>query len=98
MSKSIERQIDVYTKTREDIRKILQLAKACSVNDRIKLFNEEMSAAAGGGGGDEEDDETRREQRAAEIRREIEEAKEAQKALDDKVIYHLTWNIFNRSQ
>ena len=27
MSKSIEKQIDVYTKTREDIRRILQLAK-----------------------------------------------------------------------
>ena len=34
MSKSIEKQIDVYTKTREDIRRILKIAKTCSVADR----------------------------------------------------------------
>ena len=34
MSKSIEKQIDVYTKTREDIRRILKVAKSCSVADR----------------------------------------------------------------
>ncbi len=39
-SKSIEQQIDVYTKTREDIRKILQLAKNCSVNDKSVSLTE----------------------------------------------------------
>ena len=39
MSKSIEKQIDVYTKTREDIRRILKIAKSCSVADRVKLLD-----------------------------------------------------------
>ena len=39
MSKSMEKQIDVYTKTREDIRKILDAAKKCSVAQRVKLLD-----------------------------------------------------------
>jgi len=38
LSKSVERQIDVYTKTKDEIRKILNLAKAGSVTDRVALF------------------------------------------------------------
>ena len=38
-SKSIERQIDVYSKTKEDIRKILNLAKVGSIKDRVSLFD-----------------------------------------------------------
>merc|ERR1719273_2257857 len=38
-SKSIERQIDVYSKTKEDIRKILDLAKGRSIKDRVSLFD-----------------------------------------------------------
>jgi len=68
MSKSIERQIDVYTKTREDIRKILEVAKACSVQERIKLFNNQSPF-------EEQVPEMSREERAQAIRREILEAK-----------------------
>ena len=42
MSKSIEKQIDVYTKTREDIRKILDVAKKCSVAQRVKLLDNQQ--------------------------------------------------------
>ena len=73
MSKSIEKQIDVYTKTREDIRKILQLAKTCSVTDRIKLFDAQKPL--------ETIDDEERERKAEAIKREIEEAK-AQKQHD----------------
>ncbi len=71
MSKSIERQIDVYTKTREDIRKILDVAKACTVQQKIKLFNEQEVH--------EVNDTRDREERAEAIRREILEAKESDK-------------------
>lgn len=64
MSKSIERQLDVYTKTREDIRKILEVAKACSVQDRIKLFNRQSPF-----------ENFPREDKAEAIRREIQELK-----------------------
>ena len=68
MSKSIEQQIDVYTKTREDIRKILQLAKTCSVSDRVRLFNTQKPETP-------LKSEDERERRAEMIRREIEDAK-----------------------
>ena len=42
MSKSIEKQIDVYTKTREDIRRILDAAKKCSVAQRVKLLDNQQ--------------------------------------------------------
>ena len=67
MSKSMERQMDIYTKTREDIRKILEVAKACSVQDRIKLFNDPTPFT--------EPPMTSREERAEAIRREILDAK-----------------------
>ena len=69
MSKSIERQLDVYTKTREDIRKILDAAKACSVQDRIKLFNCQAPLA------EQPVESMTREEKAEAIRREILEAK-----------------------
>jgi hypothetical protein len=37
-SKSIEQQIDVYSKTKDEIRRILNLAKVGSVTDRVALF------------------------------------------------------------
>ena len=43
MSKSIEKQIDVYTKTREDIRRILNIAKQCSVAERVKLLDNQQN-------------------------------------------------------
>ena len=47
MSKSIEKQIDVYTKTREDIRRILDVAKKCSVAQRVQLLdNQQVDAEA----------------------------------------------------
>ena len=67
MSKSIERQLDVYSKTREDIRKILDAAKSCSVQERIKLFDNQRPF--------EEPIYTSREEKALAIRREILEAK-----------------------
>jgi len=67
MSKSIERQLDVYTKTREEIRNIIDSAKACSVQDRIKLFNRQAPLV--------EPVEITREEKAEAIRREILEAK-----------------------
>ena len=42
MSKSIEKQIDVYTKTREDIRRILNAAKKLSVAERVKLLDNQQ--------------------------------------------------------
>eukprot|EP00093_Oithona_nana_P001773 01773.XXX_148_9859_1 [CDS] Oithona nana genome sequencing. len=68
MSKSMERQMDIYTKTREDIRKILEVAKACSVQDRIKLFNDPTPFT-------EPPMTMTREERAEAIRREILDAK-----------------------
>ena len=68
MSKSIERQIDVYSKTREDIRKILEVAKACSVQQRIKLFNNQAPF-------EDQVPEVSREERAQAIRKEILDAK-----------------------
>ena len=38
-SKSIERQIDVYSKTKDEIRKILNFAKVGSIKDRVDLFD-----------------------------------------------------------
>ena len=38
LSKSIEQQIGVYSKTKDEIRKILNLAKTGSINDRVALF------------------------------------------------------------
>jgi hypothetical protein len=38
-SKSIEQQIDVYSKTKDEIRTILNLAKVGSVTDRVALFS-----------------------------------------------------------
>ena len=66
MSKSIEKQIDVYTKTREDIRRILQLAKTCSVAERVKLLDTNSC---------DKSVEDTRETKAEAIRREIMEAK-----------------------
>jgi hypothetical protein len=68
MSKSIERQIHVYTTTSEDIKKILDVAKACSVQERVKLFNNQVPFA-------EPTDYDLRVQKAEAIRREILNAK-----------------------
>ena len=70
MSKSIEKQIDVYTKTREDIRKILHMAKTSSVSDRIKIFNTQRPV--------QPPNEQDLEAKAEAIRKEIEEAKTLQ--------------------
>lgn len=78
MSKSIERQIDVYTKTKDDIRKILQFAKVSSVNDRIKVFESQKPPELLN---DEE-----RDRKADAIKREIEEARELQRQMENQKI------------
>ena len=70
-SKSIEQQIDVYSKTREEIQMILMLAKSGSVNDRIALFSNLMNKVPDQSSIDLES-------KAEKIRREIEEARAAQ--------------------
>ena len=65
-SKSIEKQIDVYSKTKEEIRMILSLAKSGSVNDRIALFSNLVNTDA---------PRPNPQAKAESIRREIEEAR-----------------------
>ncbi len=77
-SKSIEQQIDVYSKTKEEIRMILSLAKSGSVNDRIALFSNMVNTSAPTIDPDE---------KAENIRREIEEARaNAQETVSDTEI------------
>ena len=71
-SKSIQQQLDVYSKTKDEIRQILSLAKAGSVNDRISLFSNMMDTHRQPAGDPNE--------KAEAIRREIEEAKAARAA------------------
>eukprot|EP00095_Tigriopus_kingsejongensis_P006186 maker-scaffold191_size271209-snap-gene-1.35 protein:Tk06186 transcript:maker-scaffold191_size271209-snap-gene-1.35-mRNA-1 annotation:"s6 family -specific metalloendopeptidase adhesin" len=78
MSKSIERQIDVYTKTRDDIRKILQFAKVSSVNDRIKVFESQEAP--------EPPNWEERDRKAEAIKREIEDARELQRRRENEKI------------
>ena len=78
-SKSIEKQIDVYSKTKEEIRMILSLAKSGSVNDRIELFSNLVNA--------DNAPKPNPEATAERIRREIEEAKaSAQDTVSDTEI------------
>jgi len=72
MSNSIEKQIDVYTKTREDIRRILKLAKSCSVADRVKLLDNQSLLS------DQEKEEGENLSKAEAIRKEIMDAKQQQ--------------------
>ena len=77
-SKSIEQQIDVYSKTKEEIRMILSLAKSGSVNDRITLFSNMVNTSTPTMDPDE---------KAENIRREIEEARaNAQETVSDTEI------------
>eukprot|EP00088_Acartia_fossae_P070636 TRINITY_DN9528_c0_g1_i10.p1 TRINITY_DN9528_c0_g1~~TRINITY_DN9528_c0_g1_i10.p1 ORF type:complete len:1270 (-),score=388.22 TRINITY_DN9528_c0_g1_i10:486-4295(-) len=77
-SKSIEQQIDVYSKTKEEIRMILTLAKSGSVNDRIALFSNMVNKSEPPVDPDE---------KAESIRREIEEARaNAQETVSDTEI------------
>lgn len=81
-SKSIQHQLDVYTKTKEEIRHILSLAKVGSVNDRISLFSSLMASHHHQPQADPD-------QKQEAIRREIEEAKaahEAQETVSDTEI------------
>ena len=81
-SKSIQHQLDVYTKTKEEIRHILSLAKVGSVNDRISLFSSLMTSHHHQPQADPD-------QKQEAIRREIEEAKaahEAQETVSDTEI------------
>ena len=71
-SKSIQQQLDVYSKTKDEIRQILSLAKAGSVNDRISLFSNMMDTS--------HQPPPDPNLKAEAIRREIEEAKAAQAA------------------
>ena len=71
LCRSIEKQIDVYTKTKEDIRRILDLAKNCSVSDKVKIFNTQKPVV-------QIKDDSERERRAEEIRQEIEDARAQQ--------------------
>ena len=66
LSKSIEKQIDVYSKTKEEIRLILSLAKSGSVNDRVELFTNMVNARP---------EKSDPEAKAEIIRREIEDAR-----------------------
>ena len=65
-SKSIEKQIDVYSKTKEEIRMILSLAKSGSVVDRVNLFSNMTTS---------EPAQPDLNAKAESIRREIEEAR-----------------------
>ena len=77
-SKSIEQQIDVYSKTKEEIRMILTLAKSGSVNDRVNLFSNMVNKRPPSVDPDE---------KAESIRREIEEARaNAQETVSDTEI------------
>lgn len=71
-SKSIQQQLDVYSKTKDEIRQILNLAKVGSVTDRISLFSNLMEPRH-----QPPADNTHK---AEAIRREIEEAKAARAA------------------
>ena len=80
LSKSIERQIDIYSKTKEDIRKILMMAKSGSVTDRIKMFTGLIHK-------DQETPEVNPDEKADAIRREIQEARaQAQETVSDTEI------------
>lgn len=70
-SKSIQRQLDVYSKTKEEIQQILSLAKVGSVNDRIALFSNQMGPTQNQLRADPDE-------KQEAIRREIEEARAAQ--------------------
>jgi len=77
-SKSMEKQLDVYSKTKEEIRLILSLAKSGSVNDRIALFSNKVSV-------DPPTIDT--DAKAESIRREIQEARaKAQETVSDTEI------------
>jgi hypothetical protein len=78
-SKSIEQQIDVYSKTREEIQMILMLAKSSSVNDRIALFSNLMNKPPDQSNNDLVS-------KADRIRREIEEARAAQQQQEATVV------------
>ena len=69
-SKSIQKQLDVYSKTKEEIQQILSLAKEGSVNDRIALFSNMMTSHNTQQQADPDE-------KAQAIRREIEEARAA---------------------
>ena len=71
-SKSIQQQLDVYSKTKDEIRQILNLAKVGSVTDRISLFSNMMEPHHRPAPDNS--------QKAEAIRREIEEAKAARAA------------------
>ena len=72
-SKSIQQQLDVYSKTKDEIRQILDLAKVGSVTDRINLFSNMMEPQPRPTGDNN--------QKAEAIRREIEEARAAEAGL-----------------
>jgi len=77
-SKSIEKQIDVYSKTKEEIRMILSLAKSGSVVDRVNLFSNMTNIEA---------PKPDLNAKAESIRREIEEARaNAQETVSDTEI------------
>merc|ERR1712106_25285 len=77
-SKSIEQQIDVYSKTKDEIRKILNLAKVGSVTDRVELFTNMKH---------KEPVHVDPDEKAEAIRREIEEARaRAQETVSDTEI------------
>merc|ERR1719187_1332217 len=79
-SKSIERQIDIYSKTKEDIRQILLMAKSGSVTDRVKMFTGLIHK-------DQDAPEVDQEEKADAIRREIQEARaQAQETVSDTEI------------
>lgn len=80
LTKSIERQIDIYSKTKEDIRNILMMAKSGSVTDRVKMFTTLIHK-------DQDAPEVNPEEKADAIRREIEEARaQAQETVSDTEI------------
>ena len=77
-SKSIEQQIDVYSKTKDEIRTILNLAKVGSVTDRVALFSNMKH---------KEPPKVDPDEKAEAIRREIEQAKaQAQETVSDTEI------------
>jgi len=77
-SKSIEQQIDVYSKTKDEIRKILNIAKVGSVTDRVALFTNMKH---------KDPVQVDPDEKAEAIRREIEEARaRAQETVSDTEI------------
>merc|ERR1719474_283485 len=77
-SKSIEQQIDVYSKTKDEIRKILQLAKVGSVTERVALFTNMKHKDL---------PQVNPEEKAEAIRKEIEDARaQAQETVSDTEI------------